>query len=360
MNQERNSLYEQSESENPMSLRTDERLAEAFGTLISCEGRIMHMRNPLSPFMIFAAVLSFLLAQNAEAQSTSPFTDRSAPIVFAYSDTATTMKIGDSIIAESNGRIYHNRRDLLQTELGASYDYLDNTAFTPWYSAYVEASYPYGERKTVYGRVRWMREFNLNDGDFFIGTYYPILKDLTAVVEGSAGFAHNITPLWSLFGQLQYKVLPGFILWAGLRNSEYEDRNGVRNEVQLWNGSAEYWVSKYRLLYSFYESRGNGGIWNPPSHLVEAGYYYTDYNSISVGVGMGHEVERISTNNEPLRLSNYDTKTVFLLGRHWFDEAWGMSYEVGWHQLNFVTTDNTLYNRYGIRLGVRHRFQYSD
>jgi YaiO family outer membrane protein len=314
----------------------------------------------LSQFIKTAVLFSSIFAIDARAQSNPASTDRSAQLTTAYADTASSYLIGDTIIAESNGRIYHKRNDWLQTELGASYDYLDNAAFTPWYSTYVEASYPYGDRKTLYGRVRWLREYSLSDGDFFLGTYYPILNNLTAVAEGSVGFAHRITPLWSLFGQLQYKVLPGFVLWAGLRNSEYEDKNGVRNEVQLWNGSAEYWFSKYRLLYSFYESRGNGGIWNPPSHLIEAGYYYTDYSSINVGLSTGHEVERISTDGEPLQLSTYDTKTVFLLGRHWFDQAWGMSYEVGWHQLNFVTTDNTLYNRYGIRLGVRHRFQYSD
>jgi YaiO family outer membrane protein len=249
----------------------------------------------------------------------------------------------------------HRSTENTQLELGGSYYHLTN-GFDPWSSVYLEGSYNYGVHKTLYGKVEYLNEYNFGDGYLFVGTYYPIIEPLTIIVEGELGFAHKITPVWSLFGQLNYKIIPGLIIDAGYRNSEYRDAAGVNNEVQLYNIGAEYWFSKFRAAYTFYESRGNGGLWNPPSHLIELGYYYTDESSITLGLGKGHEVERIAYGGGDPFLAVYDTRTAFLLGRHWLSQDWALSYELGWHEIDHAFSSNILYDRYGIRLGIRHRF----
>jgi YaiO family outer membrane protein len=220
----------------------------------------------------------------------------------------------------------------------------------------VRAAYPLAPHETVYGQIEYLNEYNLSDGDAFAGIYYPITKDLTAVVEGEVGFAQKITPVWSLFGELQYKLFKGFLIDGGFRNSDYHNILQSTNQVQIFNIGAEYWFSNFRAAYTFYESRGNGGIWNPPSHLVEFGYYYGDANSITLGAGIGHEVDLIVFSGGSPFLDVFNTKTIFLLGRHWFSLAWGISYEIGWNQMDQGFSTNTLYDRYGIRLGIRHRF----
>jgi YaiO family outer membrane protein len=258
---------------------------------------------------------------------------------------------------EHHHGLSHRISENTQLELGGSFYHLTN-GFNPWTSAYLEGSYNYGVHKTLYGKIEYLNEYNFGDGYAFLGTYYPIIDPLTIIVEGEVGFAHRITPLWSLFGQLNYRIIPGLIVDAGYRNSEYRDAAGVNNEVQLYNIGAEYWFSSFRAAYTFYESRGNGGLWNPPSHLLELGYYYTDESSITLGIGKGHEVERIYlppvTDNPTLDV--FDTRTLFLLGRHWFTHDWAVSYELGWHQIDRAFTTTPLYDRYGIRLGIRHRF----
>jgi YaiO family outer membrane protein len=113
-------------------------------------------------------------------------------------------------------------------------------------------------------------------------------------------------------------------------------------------------------MYTFYESRGNGNRWNPPSHLAEVGYYYGDANNITLGASTGHEVDRVSEAGEDLRLNVYDTRAIFVLGRQWLDNQWGLSYELGWHQMANAITEKLLNNRYEIRLGIRHRFGHTN
>jgi YaiO family outer membrane protein len=288
-------------------------------------------------------------------QPTRSYASATHPIVVPPPEIDSA-DVEDTVIAESPRRVYPRLNEILQMELGASYDHLSN-GYDPWWSTYLQASYPFGEHKTLYGQIEYINEYALNDGAAFAGLYYPLTKDLTGIVEGKLGFTHKLEPVWSLFGQLNYKIIRGLVVDAGLRNSEYQSSlDSSNNEVQLFNIGGEYWFSYFRAAYTFYESRGNGGVWNPPSHLLELGYYYGDANSLTLGAGMGHEVERIAFRGGSPFLAVYDTKTVFLLGRHWLSWAWGVSYELGWHELDHAFSTTPLYDRYGIRLGIRHRF----
>lgn len=264
-------------------------------------------------------------------------------VSLSFAPPAQAQTLGEESVArpDSTGSLTTEANGTdTQLEGGGSYQNLTNN-FASWKSAYLEGSYRPQKGQTYYGRLRYLNEYSINDGDFFAGTYQSLLPRTTLVVEGSIGFAQRITPQWSLFGQLQQGLGNGWAIWSGLRHSVYTSQY-----VELLSGTVEKYFSSFRATATIYESRGSNKGWGLPSYAGRLDYYYGLGSVVGVGGSVGQELNRIRTND----LAFFNTKTFYILGRHWFTDSWALSYELPWHR------QSTLYNRYGIRLGLRHRF----
>lgn len=162
----------------------------------------------------------------------------------------------------------------------------------------------------------------------------------TALVEASASSTHQVLPRWSFLGQLQRSFDNGFGIHAGLRQTEYNDSRVNQGTLTL----ERYW-SNYRMAYTHYASEIHGGG-SASSQLLQWSYYYADHSNVGLGYAAGKEVERPGVG----ALITTDIESWTLLGRHWFDRHWALSYELGLHD------QKNRYTREGLRLGVRYQF----
>ena len=75
--------------------------------------------------------------------------------------------------------------------------------------------------------------------------------------------------------------------------------------------------------------------------------YYAERSSIGVAFTTGKEAENVGP---PLGIVTTEVDSISLLGRHWLDARWAVTYELLAHE------QGDLYRRRGLRLGVRYGF----
>lgn len=197
------------------------------------------------------------------------------------------------------------------------------------------------DRNTIYGGLRGVRRFGLDDTDATMGFYYPLDATWTSVLEASVSPSHHVLPKYALFGQLQ-KTLGG--TWSvnfGLRHSEYE-----RTVVDVLSATAERYWGNWRGAYTLYSGRPQGAA-SAAAHRFQLTHYYGDRNPIGVAYTAGRELENVAP---PFGVRSTDVKDWTLTGRHRLFNTWALTYDLVSHE------QGTLYRRQGLRLGVRHSF----
>ncbi|HEY0666255.1 MAG TPA: YaiO family outer membrane beta-barrel protein [Gallionella sp.] len=226
-----------------------------------------------------------------------------------------------------------------EIELGISRDVLDQ-GYDNWNSLYLDAAHRFGERHSVYGRLRKTQRFDLQDREISGGYYHPLTGTWTALIEASTSPDHWVLPQNSLYGQLQKAFEGGWDIQAGLRRSQYDTGS---TDLAVLTGE-RYW-GDFRAAYTYYLGRTDGG--SAPSHRAQLGYYYAVRSQLTLGFAKGHQIENLGAG---LGVLITDVTGSSLSGLHWFNPGWGLSYEVSAEQ------QGNLYLRKGIRLGLRHAF----
>ena len=229
-----------------------------------------------------------------------------------------------------------------RTELEAGYgqETLTNNG-SNWRVAHLDLSRQIADRYTIYGGLRGTRRFGLEDTDATLGLYYPLDATWTSVLELGVSPSHHVLPKYALFGQLQKALGGGWGANVGLRHSEYE-----RSIVDVLSTSAERYWGQWRGAYTLYVGRPQGASL-ASAHRFQLTHYYGDRNSIGVAYTTGRELENVAA---PLGVLSTDVKDWTLSGRHWFSNAWALTYDLVSHE------QGGLYRRQGLRLGVRHSF----
>ena len=226
-----------------------------------------------------------------------------------------------------------------ELELGFSSEGLNN-GYAGWRSAYLEGRHSFGERKSIYGTLRETERFGLYDNEAQGGFYYPLNDTWTSLVEASVSPTHNVLPKFSVFGELQKHLGYGWNLHAGIRHNEYSTLN-----TNIGIFTAERYWGNFRGAYSLYLGRPEGGS-SASSHVLALDYYYGARNSVGISVADGREVAGLG----PLGILTTEVRAYVLRGRHWFTPDWALSFEALYQE------QGTLYNRQGIRLGLRRVF----
>lgn len=227
-----------------------------------------------------------------------------------------------------------------QIEAGYSLDSLDK-GYADWRSYYIEGEKKLGDRNTVYGSLRKIERFKLQDSELQAGIYYPLASRWTFLAEGNTSPTHNVLAKWSALGQIQYAMADGWGIHLGVRHTDYN--SALSNVVSLTG--ERYW-SNYRAAYTQSSSTlaGTGSTSNGRFQLAR---YYDEHSWIGLGVSRGSEIENLGST---LGVLNSSVQTVGLNGRHWLNHDWAASYELSSNKQGDLYTRNTF------RLGLRRQF----
>ena len=227
-----------------------------------------------------------------------------------------------------------------EIELGLGRDMLDK-GYENWNDAYLSGAHRFGERHSVFGRLRQIRHYGQHDREISGGYYYPLGEAWTALIEASVSPGHNVLPKNTLLGQLQKSFGDGWGAHAGYRRSWYNTESA---SLIMLTGE-RYW-SDYRAAYTLYLGKLPGAA-TAPSHRGQINYYYSNRSAFTLGYAKGRQVESLGSG---LGLLTNDVTSISLSGLHWLSPAWGISYEA------IRERQGDLYTRKGVRVGLRHAF----
>ena len=229
----------------------------------------------------------------------------------------------------------------LELEGGFSHEQLTKDR-PDWSSVYLEAAHEFAPRQTLYGLLREVERFDLRDTEITAGYYHPLGANWTALVEASHSPDHNVLPRGSLFGHLAWAAGSGWVWSGGLRYNEY-----TLNDTRVLMGGVERYFGSYRAGYTIYNGKPEGES-SASSHRLAFDHYYANERSrIGAAVTWGREVEYVGP---PTGIIVSDVRAFSLLGRHWLNRDWALTWELGTHE------QGDLYRRTGGRLGLRHHF----
>jgi YaiO family outer membrane protein len=224
-------------------------------------------------------------------------------------------------------------------EIGGSYDSLDN-GYDDWNGVYLEGSYSPSRNKTYYAAVESTERFSQREAEILAGAYLPLDADWSLMLEASFAPGADVLPQWAAMAGLHRTLDDGWGLRGGFRHAEYAD-----SRYELLNlGVDRYWgdwLAGYTLYIGWPE-----GADTSVSHLARLDRYYGKSNRIGILAGVGKESESVGQD----RLLTSNTRTFGVIGRHWINPEWALSYSATWQRQGDV------YNREGLRVGLRRKF----
>jgi len=229
----------------------------------------------------------------------------------------------------------------LELEGGLTHERLTNDR-PDWNSVYVEAAHELAPRQTLYGLLRGTERFDLRDIEIAGGYYHPFDASWTGLIEASYSPDHNVLPEASVLGHLSWAAGSGWVLSGGARFSEY-----TLNGARVLMGGVERYFGSYRAAYTLYNGKPEGESSASSHRLAFDYYYYGERSRIGVALTWGREVEYVGP---PAGIVVSDVRAFALLGRHWLNASWALTWDLGTHE------QGDLYRRTGGRLGLRHRF----
>src|SRR5262245_18987065 len=89
-----------------------------------------------------------------------------------------------ALLAVSPAGTWAQQSQPVEVEFGASHETLTNNN-KDWSSVYLEAAHTFRPRNTLYGGIRQVRRFGLDDSEIYGGLYYPLAETWTGVVEAT-------------------------------------------------------------------------------------------------------------------------------------------------------------------------------
>ncbi|MGB5542246.1 MAG: YaiO family outer membrane beta-barrel protein [Gammaproteobacteria bacterium] len=224
-------------------------------------------------------------------------------------------------------------------EIGGSYDSLDN-GYDNWNSVYLEGSRSASPDKTYYAAVESTERFSERETEVLAGAYLPLNTDWSLMLEASVAPGADVLPQWTAMLGLHRAMEDGWGLRGGFRHAEYAD-----SRYELLNLGVERYWGNWLAGYTLYVGWPEGAD-TSVSHLLRIDRFYGRSNRIGILAGAGKESESVGQD----RLLTSNTRTLGVLGRHWLNRDWALSWSASWQRQGDV------YNRGGVRVGLRRKF----
>lgn len=225
-----------------------------------------------------------------------------------------------------------------ELELSARQDWLDS-GFDNWRSQRLDYASTQPEGLGWYGAL--LREQRFGEWDQGVEAGAVIALDDNWTLQPEIGYQPSpyFLPEWHADLRLQRRLPAGFLGAASIRRTEYEttrvDRLALSAE-RYWNS----WRAGYTLNVTDVANAGT-----PIGHDLALDYYYAGLNYAGLRLTVGEE-EAV----EEQRLITSDVRALSLQGRHWLDNRWALTWEIGHHR------QGDYYTRRWLQLGVRHAF----
>lgn len=227
----------------------------------------------------------------------------------------------------------------LEFEAGLSYDRLSKD-YDDWKSSYLEVKKKAGEGLFLYGSAREVKRYGITENEFMAGAVLPLGEKVTAAFDAAFGPEGVVLPKHSYNVNIGWTLGKGWAAQTGLRKREYEN-----SDIILANISLENYFSNYRASFSILPSQVDSSH-NSMSYNVRMDRYYGEGNFTGLSFSVGEEVENIPGSGT----ARSDISSLVFLGRHWFSDLWGLSYQIWAHR------QGDYYERHGLRSGFRFRF----
>ncbi|MCQ4317647.1 YaiO family outer membrane beta-barrel protein [Stutzerimonas zhaodongensis] len=225
-----------------------------------------------------------------------------------------------------------------ELELSARQDWLDN-GFDNWRSQRLDYSSTQPEGLGWYGAL--LREQRFGEWDNGVEAGAVIALDDNWTLQPEVGYQPSpyFLPEWHADLRLQRRLPAGFLGAASVRRTQYETTRVDRLAL-----SAERYWDSWRAGYTLNVTDvANAGT--PIGHDLALDYYYQGLSYAGVRVTVGEE-EAV----EEQQLITSDVRALSLQGRHWLDDRWALTWEVGQHR------QGDYYTRRWLQLGLRHAF----
>lgn len=186
--------------------------------------------------------------------------------------------------------------------------------------------------------VARVERFGIGETQFSAGADVPLDEKSTVSVDGNASSQHQILARHALGATWQYEFAKGWLAYAGGRSSSYNDVHVNQSLLML-----ERYVGNTSFSGAWRAARAFGTT----SHSGElrGNYFYNDRSAVGLSFSVGKEAANIAGTT---RLSS--VSSAALIGRHWFDPRWAVTYALA------HTRQGDFYVRNGANLGLQAAF----
>lgn len=209
-----------------------------------------------------------------------------------------------------------------------------------WRSLQVSLAKTLGPRRSVYGSARVVERFDRTDRQFTLGSYSPVRKGLTALVEVSHSPSYELLPRWAGTAQLAQEVGRGWVVTGGITRTEFRT-----DESTGFITGTEYYVKNYRFAYFL-----SGGFAREAGfaagHRFSVNQYLSDRTSWGATIGFGEEVESVG----PGQVLRTSVLGLSVGGRLTVGRSGSIIGDIGY------VRQGDLYVRRSLTLGYRHAF----
>ncbi|MGW8391959.1 YaiO family outer membrane beta-barrel protein [Pseudoduganella sp. HUAS MS19] len=186
--------------------------------------------------------------------------------------------------------------------------------------------------------VTRVERFGIGETQISAGADLPLSEKLTASVDGNFSSDHQILARRALGASLQYEFAKGWLVHGGGRSSSYNDVHVNQSLLML-----ERYVGNYGFAGAWRAARAFGTTAH--SGELRANYYYSDRSAVGLSFAFGKEAANIAGTT---RLTSVESAA--LVGRHWLDQRWALTYAVA------HTRQGDFYVRNGVNLGLQAAF----
>lgn len=207
-----------------------------------------------------------------------------------------------------------------------------------WTETQLQFNHRIGTRHVVGATLTQTERFGLRDSQLGLAYTLPAHQDWTVTLEANASGTHRVLPQRSIGAAAQVEFAPSWLLHAGLKTTSYD--NATVNQSMLM---LERYAGNMSASLAWRPSHAYGTTVH--AYEARANYYYGERDAIGLILAAGREAANIGPS-----VALASVNAAALVGRHWLDRQWAVSYGI------IRTRQGEIYTRNGINLGLQYAF----
>jgi YaiO family outer membrane protein len=224
----------------------------------------------------------------------------------------------------------------MEVHAGVGYEAL-TAGMAAWTEGFARLQTGVGPGMGAHVQARGTERFDLVDTQVQAGMDARV-GGWSGGVEVAVSPTGNVLPTLSVLAEAHRDLGRGWVVGAGGRYLDHDI-----GPVRIGTFTTDYYVGDYRLGYTL--AVGFVEDASAAAHRASASRYYGDGSGVTVLVGAGQSVERLSVDD----LLITDVRAVAVWGVHWASQRIGITYGASFNQ------HGELFDRRGGQIGARIR-----